>query len=108
MQHVRTLTQIASLCLVAACGAFSPSATKIDIAPPDATLTAPPPRLSSDPGRALSQADTEILWSRDRAAYGVCYAKHDGLVQWSEAVVDAISSPDRRIGDASGRGLVSP
>jgi len=91
MQPVPLLALITPLCLATACAEFSPSVPQIRLAPPDTTLTTPCPRLSRDPGRSLSQADVETLWSRDRAAHAVCTAKHDAMVRWAQGVVEAIS-----------------
>lgn len=81
--------------VVTACAGSSPSADKIDLDPPDAALTAPPPPLTADPGRAITQAETEIFWSRDRAAYGMCFQKHQGLVLWSDAIIAAFTTGKR-------------
>lgn len=89
MQHVRTLALVALLCLVTACAKSSPSANEIDLDPPDTALTEPCPPLTKDPGRALTQAEVTVFWSRDRAAAAVCRQKHDGLAQWIDGVTGA-------------------
>ena len=95
MKHVQTLMLVASLCLVTACDGYSPSVSDIDLDPPDAALTEPCPPLTKDPGRALTQAEVTIFWSRDRAAAALCRQKHEGLVQWSGSVTAAMENSRR-------------
>lgn len=70
----------ASACLfLASCA--STSVEKLRIATPP-SLTVPcaaPVRL---PERALTGAEVEILWGRDRSALRACASKHAGLVAW--------------------------
>ena len=68
------------LCLLTACAGFS--VAKVDVPPPPVALTAPCADLQRDPGRALTQAEVEVLWGRDRAAARACSAKHATLVEW--------------------------
>lgn len=82
---------VASLCLVTACAGYSPSASDIDLEPPDAALTEPCPPLTKDPGRALTQAEVTIFWSRDRAAAALCGKKHEGLARWAASVAAALA-----------------
>lgn len=80
MRHATLTALIASVSLVAACGAYS--AAEVDVSPPPAVLMAPAPPLQSDPGRALTQAEVEIMWGRDREAGRTAMRRHAGLVAW--------------------------
>lgn len=73
-----------------ACGGYSP--VDLDVPKPDAVLTAPCPALQSDPGRALTQAEVEILWGRDREAARVCAGRHEALVDWLDGLVRVVKS----------------
>lgn len=73
------------LCLLTACGGFS--AAKIEVPAPDAVVTAPCADLQRDPGRALTQAEVEVLWGRDRDAARACSAKHAALAEWAKELL---------------------
>lgn len=73
------------LCLLTACAEYS--AAKIEVPAPDAVVTSPCADLQRDPGRALTQAEVEILWGRDRDAARACSAKHAALVEWAQELL---------------------
>ena len=77
---MRTLMLVASCCLLAACGRSS--RIDVDIPAPGPAVMRPCDGLTGDPGRALTQAEVEILWGRDRRAARACNEKHAALVDW--------------------------
>ena len=76
------------LCLLTACGGFS--AAKVEVPAPSSVLTAPCADLQRDPGRALTQAEVEILWGRDRAVAHACSTKHAALVEWVQEMLEVL------------------
>ncbi len=84
MKPVKISMLIALPFLVPACSVFSPAS--LDLDPPPAVAMAPCPSLQSDPGRALSQAEAEIYWGRDRSAWRSCNGKHEILIDWIDGV----------------------
>ena len=78
---------IVVLSALTACGVFSTAEVEIK-RPPDVLMT-PAPALQSDPGGALTQAQVEILWGRDRSAGRVAMERHAGLVAWVEDLLGA-------------------
>jgi len=76
------------LCLLTACDGFS--AARIEVPAPSSVLTTPCADLGRDPGRALTQAEVEILWGRDRTAARACSAKHAALVEWAQELVEVL------------------
>lgn len=75
MPLARTLTLLAPLCLVTACGGFKSP----DIPAPPAALVAPCARPVALPDRGMSQSEVEQFWRRDRIALADCGDRLEGL-----------------------------
>ena len=70
-----------------ACKGFAVSGAQID--PPPPSLTAPCDAPARLPAAAMTQAQVERAWARDRTALVICGDKHAGLVAWASGVVGA-------------------
>lgn len=68
-------------------GCGGSSLVEIDLPSPPIVLMAPCPSLQSDPGRALSHAEVEVMWGRDRAAARACAGRHAALASWVDGLV---------------------
>ena len=82
---------IAALSALTACGASTPSAEGIDLRPPEAEVTQPCAGATALPDRALTQAEAERAWIRDRAALAECRGRHALAVAWIAETVDELS-----------------
>jgi hypothetical protein len=51
--------------------------------PPPPSLTALPPGPTTLPLRALTQAEVEVFWGRDRSALRMCVGQVEGLAAWA-------------------------
>lgn len=82
------LTLPALACLLTACGGstafdrLAATTAGVDVRAPDSALTAPCPGPAALPARALTQAEVERYWGRDRAGLAVCRDRHSGLVRF--------------------------
>ena len=81
---------IAALSALTACGGSTPSAEGIDLRPPDSAVTEPCADATALPGRALTQAEAERAWIRDRASLAECRGRHGLAVEWIEGVIELI------------------
>jgi hypothetical protein len=80
-----------SLSLLTACGV----STAADIARPTGPLAEPCAQPVALPIRALTQAQVEILWGRDRAALRNCAEMHSLLIDFIDAQAGANAQRNR-------------
>lgn len=78
--------------LLALTGCSVSSPVEFALPSPPVLLTAACPSLQSNPGRALSQAEVEVMWGRDRTAGRACAARHGALVEWVEGLVATVGA----------------
>lgn len=84
MQHVRIPALVASLWALTACAGSTVGKAPVPSAPP--SLLAACPRPVALPDRAMTQAEVEVSWGRDRSALRACRSRHAGLVEWVEGM----------------------
>lgn len=77
---------LALCCAVAAC---SPRIAADISPPPDALLVACAEPQTWQRGQALSQAESEIFWGRDRTALRDCADRHALLADWARGQMGA-------------------
>ena len=95
MTHAMTLTPIAALLALTACGASTVSVEDIDLRPPDTALAEPCREARALGGEPMTQAEVERAWIADRAALRDCRARHGLAVEWIEWVVRAVRGASR-------------
>jgi len=80
----------AALLALAACSGSIKSA-EIDVAPPGAALTEPCSPPVALPDRALTQAEVEVRWARDRVDLLDCGKRHAALADHAGRLGAALS-----------------
>jgi hypothetical protein len=80
MRHVRIPALVASLLALTACAGSTGG--EAPVPRPSPSLLAACARPVALPNRAMTQAEVEVSWGRDRSALRACVSRHAGLVEW--------------------------
>lgn len=88
---MRILMLAVALSVLTACAGSGPSADRLRIDPPAPSLTEPCDYATELPNRSMSQREVEEFWIEDRRRLAECRGKHEGLTNWSQDVVTAVS-----------------
>ncbi|WP_298491516.1 hypothetical protein [uncultured Maritimibacter sp.] len=72
------------------CGVSTPSADRIDLAPPPAALLEPCGRPVPVPETADTTGEQERLWGRDRLELVACGDEKAALAAWAQGVVGVL------------------
>ena len=85
MKRAKILTLVASLSLQTACAGSIAG----DVVRPSPEMAEPCTEPARLPVRALTQAEVEIYWGRDRTALRNCAEMHNAVVALIDAQADA-------------------
>ena len=78
---MRNLLLVLACLFLASCGSGSVETSLLKPRPP-ASMTTPCAGPVALPERALTDAEVEVLWGRDRTALRACGERHAALAGW--------------------------